>query len=99
MKLNEIEKLKEVIFTPEQLLMFNFTPKPMISLDLNTKTINRSYLEQRSKIDTEDAYITFNYLELLPNKTSRIQIMKLQFQSKEECILKQMKNYIEIYIK
>ena len=45
MKLNEIEKLKEVIFTPEQLLMFNFTPKPMISLDLNTKTINRSYLE------------------------------------------------------
>ncbi|CAD8084663.1 unnamed protein product [Paramecium sonneborni] len=52
-KLNELDKIKEVIFTPEQLLMFNFTPKPMISLDMTKKTINRSYFEQRSKCDIE----------------------------------------------
>ncbi|CAD8077606.1 unnamed protein product [Paramecium primaurelia] len=52
-KLNELDKMKEVIFTPEQLLVFNFTPKPMISLDTTKKTINRSYFEQRSKCDIE----------------------------------------------
>ncbi|CAD8174953.1 unnamed protein product [Paramecium pentaurelia] len=52
-KLNELDKMKEVIFTPEQLLMFNFTPKPMISLDMTKKTINRQYFEQRSKCDIE----------------------------------------------
>lgn len=32
-KLCEINKLKEVLFDPSQLLLFNFTPRPIITLE------------------------------------------------------------------
>ncbi|CAK71975.1 unnamed protein product (macronuclear) [Paramecium tetraurelia] len=48
-KLNDLEKLKEVIFSPQQLLMFNFTPKPLISLDNKTEVFNRTIVEERTR--------------------------------------------------
>ncbi|CAD8116559.1 unnamed protein product [Paramecium sonneborni] len=46
LKLNELEKLKETVFNYKQLLMFNFTPKPLINLESNTKQPSRQLLEQ-----------------------------------------------------
>ncbi|CAD8071452.1 unnamed protein product [Paramecium primaurelia] len=48
-KLNDLEKLKEVIFTQQQLLMFNFAPKPLISLDNTKEVFNRTIVEERTR--------------------------------------------------
>ncbi|CAD8078824.1 unnamed protein product [Paramecium sonneborni] len=48
-KLNDLEKLKEVIFSQQQLLMFNFAPKPLISLDNTTEVFNRTIVEERTR--------------------------------------------------
>ncbi|CAD8160856.1 unnamed protein product [Paramecium pentaurelia] len=48
-KLNDLEKLKEVIFSPQQLLMFNFAPKPLISLDNTSEVFNRTIIEERTR--------------------------------------------------
>lgn len=44
-KLNEIDKLKEVLLTSDQQLLFDFTPKPIISLDYKDIKIDRFLLE------------------------------------------------------
>ncbi|CAK92691.1 unnamed protein product (macronuclear) [Paramecium tetraurelia] len=46
LKLNELEKLKETILNYKQLMMFNFTPKPLINLDSITKEPSRQLIEQ-----------------------------------------------------
>ncbi|CAK77482.1 unnamed protein product (macronuclear) [Paramecium tetraurelia] len=48
-KLNDLEKLKEVIFSQQQLLMFNFAPKPLISLDNTKEVFNRTVVEERTR--------------------------------------------------
>ena len=47
--MNDLEKLKEVIFSPQQLLMFNFAPKPLISLDNTSEVFNRTIIEERTR--------------------------------------------------
>ncbi|CAD8149916.1 unnamed protein product [Paramecium octaurelia] len=50
-KLNEIDKLKEVLLTSDQQLLFDFTPKPIISLDHKDVKIDRFLIEQNSRCD------------------------------------------------
>ncbi|CAD8161635.1 unnamed protein product [Paramecium pentaurelia] len=50
-KLNEIDKLKEVLLTSDQQLLFDFTPKPIISLDYKDVKIDRFLIEQNSRCD------------------------------------------------
>ncbi|CAD8168722.1 unnamed protein product [Paramecium pentaurelia] len=52
-KLNEIDKLKEVLLTSEQQLLFDFTPKPIISLDYKDVKIDRFLIEQNSRCDLD----------------------------------------------
>ncbi|CAD8188833.1 unnamed protein product [Paramecium pentaurelia] len=47
-KLNEIEKMKEILLNNSQLLLFNFTSKPIISLEEEKEMpFNRTILEER----------------------------------------------------
>ncbi|CAD8090621.1 unnamed protein product [Paramecium sonneborni] len=48
-RLNEIDKLKEVLLTPKQLVMFNFTPKPLITLEDEDLKIDRNFVESQIK--------------------------------------------------
>ncbi|CAD8081454.1 unnamed protein product [Paramecium sonneborni] len=71
-KLNEIDKLKEVLLTSEQQLLFDFTPKPIISLDYKDAKINRSLIEQTSRCDFD--------IEIL-KKENKIQVGEIYTKS------------------
>ncbi|KAL4473372.1 hypothetical protein ABPG72_015615 [Tetrahymena utriculariae] len=43
-RLKEIEKLKKLLFNPEQQTLFNFFPKPVISIDQKSDVIDRKAL-------------------------------------------------------
>ncbi|CAD8090659.1 unnamed protein product [Paramecium sonneborni] len=46
LKLNELDKLKEIVLNYKQLLMFNFTPKPQISIENNAAQPSRQLIEE-----------------------------------------------------
>ncbi|CAD8168821.1 unnamed protein product [Paramecium octaurelia] len=64
-KLNDLEKLKEVIFSQQQLLMFNFAPKPLISLDNTKEVFNRTVVEERTRSNNTKQDETSQELESL----------------------------------
>ncbi|CAD8189153.1 unnamed protein product [Paramecium octaurelia] len=57
-RLNEIDKLKEVMLTPKQLVMFNFTPKKLITLEDEDLKIDRNMVESQNK-SSKDKQIEF----------------------------------------
>ncbi|CAD8090733.1 unnamed protein product [Paramecium sonneborni] len=49
-KLEELNKLKSILLSNQQLLVFNFTPKQMIAPDKNELKFNRNFLEEKARI-------------------------------------------------
>ncbi|CAK79082.1 unnamed protein product (macronuclear) [Paramecium tetraurelia] len=49
-KLEELNKLKTILLSPQQLLVFNFTPKQMIAPDKTELKFNRNFLEEKARI-------------------------------------------------
>ncbi|CAD8093959.1 unnamed protein product [Paramecium primaurelia] len=49
-KLEELNKLKNILLSPQQLLVFNFTPKQMIAPDKTELKFNRNFLEEKARI-------------------------------------------------
>ncbi|CAD8100395.1 unnamed protein product [Paramecium primaurelia] len=68
LKLNELEKLKETIFNYKQLMMFNFTPKPLINLDSITKEPSRQLIEQIVKSPEAMDKTDFETIEMINYK-------------------------------
>ncbi|CAD8188795.1 unnamed protein product [Paramecium pentaurelia] len=75
-RLNEIDKLKEVLLTPNQLVMFNFTPKPLITLEDEDLKINRNMVENQIKTPQDNKEDMLVYTKMMmkqkrQNKTGK----------------------------
>ncbi|CAD8200336.1 unnamed protein product [Paramecium pentaurelia] len=74
-RLNEIDKLKEVLLTPKQLVMFNFTPKKLITLEDEDLKIDRNMVESQHKTSKDKQVEFLIYAKMM---------MKMKRQNKKE---------------
>ncbi|CAD8070794.1 unnamed protein product [Paramecium sonneborni] len=74
-RLNEIDKLKEILLTPKQLVMFNFTPKPLITLEEEDLKIDRNMVESQIKTPQDSKGDMLVYTRMM---------MKLKRKNKDE---------------
>ncbi|CAK79134.1 unnamed protein product (macronuclear) [Paramecium tetraurelia] len=73
-RLNEIDKLKEVLLTPKQLVMFNFTPKPLITLEEEDLKINRNMVENQLKTpkDNKEEMLVYARMMMKQKRQNKI---------------------------
>lgn len=53
-KLMEIEKIKQLLMTPNQRILFDYQPKPVISVDSLTKLRRSRHTHDRMKVQKVD---------------------------------------------
>ncbi|CAD8170347.1 unnamed protein product [Paramecium octaurelia] len=73
-RLNEIDKLKEVLLSPKQLVMFNFTPKPLITLEEEDLKINRNMVENQLKTpqDNKEEMLVYTRMMMKQKRQNKI---------------------------
>ncbi|CAD8116523.1 unnamed protein product [Paramecium sonneborni] len=81
-RLNEIDKLKEVLLTPKQLVMFNFTPKKLITLEDEDLKIDRNMVESQHKTEKDKKGEFLIYAKMM---------MKMKRQTKKEKVPQQVR--------
>ncbi|CAD8070680.1 unnamed protein product [Paramecium sonneborni] len=86
-KLEELNKLKSILLSPQQLLVFNFTPKQMIAPDKTELKFNRNFLEEKARIRH-----TTLFSETQNTAASVLQLRKRASQENENLIYQRIYN-------